>query len=331
MSSSLNNDLKTVKNLLLTWGVVDNNSELKLSILGGGISNLIVKVQSSKGTWVLKQPLAKLRVNEDWYADRSRVVREVMCLRIIREYVGEDYAPKVLFEDRMNYACLLECAPEGTRNWKDELLHRNVDPTVTEKAARFLSRFDLNTHGIAFIEEEFRETTNFLQLRINPYFAFLTERHSDLKDQLKEIIAGLTSIPDSLVHGDFSPKNILLLPDGRLWIIDAEVAHYGNHAFDVAFCLNHLILKSLHLKSTEHLREAKRFWELYWKESEELAQQNFTVRVLAGLMLARVDGKSQAEYLTNDKRTTIRRISRQLIQQRTDDFDHLVNVVEGEL
>lgn len=331
MSSSLSEDLKPIKDLLLTWGVVSNDSDLKLSILGGGISNLIVKVQSSEGTWVLKQPLEKLKANEDWYADRSRVLREVACLEVIRKYVGEEYAPRVLFEDKANYACLLEYAPDGTTNWKQELLHGNVNPNVTEKVARFLSQFDLNTRGVKSIKEEFRDITNFLQLRIDPYLLFLADQHSDLKGQLKEIVTGLTSIQITLVHGDFSPKNILLLPDGRLWIIDAEVAHYGNHAFDIAFCLTHLILKSLHLKSPSHLREAKSFWRHYWKESEELGQQNFTVRVLAGLMLARIDGKSPVEYLAEDVRSRVRKLSRQLIEQRVDDFDQLVGIVEEEL
>ena len=48
-----------------------------------------------------------------------------------------------------------------------------------------------------------------------------------------------------LVHGDFSPKNLLVSGD-RLVIIDCEVAWYGDPAFDLAFLLNHLCLKALY-------------------------------------------------------------------------------------
>ena len=46
----------------------------------------------------------------------------------------------------------------------------------------------------------------------------------------------------ALVHGDVSPKNILVGPAGPVFL-DAECAWYGDPAFDLAFCLNHLLLK----------------------------------------------------------------------------------------
>ena len=48
----------------------------------------------------------------------------------------------------------------------------------------------------------------------------------------------------ALVHGDVSPKNILVGPRGPVFL-DAECAWYGDPAFDLAFCLNHLLLKCL--------------------------------------------------------------------------------------
>jgi len=295
------------------------------------VSNLVVKVATrSRGTFVVKRSLSKLRVEEDWFADRNRIVREAACLQVIAERVGKEFAPKVLLEDPENYSCLLECAPEGTITWKKDLLEGKVDPKITEKVAFFLSKFHSGTRDDK-IQHEFSDQSNFIQLRINPYLVRVSERHADLKQQVDEIISGLISKKICLVHGDFSPKNILLLPDGRVWIIDCEVAHYGNPAFDVAFCTNHLILKAIHLSSTRHLEEARRFWKNYWDNSRWPAQENFTVRVLGALMLARVDGKSPAEYLAAQDRIIVREISRNLISSRTDEFEQVARLAEASI
>ncbi len=83
------------------------------------MSNLVVMVETkSRGTFVVKRSLSKLRVEEDWFADRNRIIREAACLQVIAEYVGKEFAPKVLLGDPANYACILECAPEGTTTWK---------------------------------------------------------------------------------------------------------------------------------------------------------------------------------------------------------------------
>lgn len=301
---------------------------MTLKVLGGGVSNLVVKVETSNGgTFVVKSSLPKLRVNEDWFADRSRIVREVACLRVIAKYVGQEFVPKVLREDPANYACALECAPDNTLTWKKDLLEGRIDPRITEIVALFLTRFHGKTHENEEVRREFEDQSNFIQLRINPYIVRILERYADLKEPLDEIIAGLLSEKLCLVHGDFSPKNILLLPDGRVWMIDCEVAHYGNPAFDVAFCANHLLLKAIHLSSLSHLEEARRFWVDYWRDSQWSGQEQFTVKVLGSLLLARVDGKSPAEYLTEKDREKVRKLSREFVSTRLDDFEELTQTV----
>ena len=324
-------DLHFVEELLGSLGISSGEKPV-LKVLGGGVSNLVVKVETQSGeSFVVKTSLPRLRVEEDWFADRERIFREASCLKVIAEYVGQNFAPKVLGEDHAHYACLLECAPEGTVTWKKELLEGRVDPAITEKVAFFLSQFHGKTRGVESIKSTFSDPANFIQLRINPYLVRTSERHPDLKEPLDEIIANLLSKKLCLVHGDFSPKNILLLPDGRVWIIDCEVAHYGNPAFDVAFCANHLILKALHLSSYRHLDEVRNFWRSYWRAAGFSQQEQFSVRVLGALMLARVDGKSPAEYLSEKDRTTVRELSRILISDRVDDFKKLALMVEEKI
>ena len=107
-----------------------------------------------------------------------------------------------------------------------------------------------------------------------------------------------------LVHGDFSPKNLLIGDDGPV-ILDAECAWYGDPAFDVAFVLNHLLLKGAWRPQWRD-RYAAAFHALvdaydahvHWEPRPALAAR--IAALLPALMLARVDGKSPVEYLTDD-------------------------------
>jgi 5-methylthioribose kinase len=118
------------------------------------------------------------------------------------------------------------------------------------------------------------------------------------------------------VHGDFSPKNLVAY-DGPMMMLDFEVAHWGDPAFDCAFLLSHLVLGAGH---HEHLRdafldEAVRFWRAYRVAAGAAgAQEPAVVAELACLLLARIDGKSPVEYLTQQrKREAVRRYARSLL------------------
>lgn len=300
-------------------------------MLGGGVSNLVVKVETSKGTWVVKQALGKLRVKDEWVADPTRVSREVACLEVLRQRVGKEIAPAVVLEDRENFACVLECAPEGTRTWKQDLLANQVDSRITEKIANILIKFHNEPSGDQSLKKEFGDRTNFVQLRIDPYMSTVASRHQDLKSEIDSVSLSLLDTQVSLVHGDFSPKNMLLLSDGRIWIIDCEVAHYGNPAFDISFCVNHLMLKSIHLRSKQHLEESSRLWELYWEGASDTLKhvQRDAVRTLSVLLLARVDGKSPVEYLSEENKMKVRSIARKLVLSKTEDFGEVYDAVLG--
>ena len=122
-----------------------------------------------------------------------------------------------------------------------------------------------------------------------------------------------------MIHGDVSPKNILLGPDGPVFL-DAECACMGDPAFDLAFCLNHLLLKCLWNPAAadkfaacfEALTDAY-LAEVDWESAESLEAR--AASLLPALLLARVDGKSPAEYITTDaQRSHVRRCAHPLIE-----------------
>lgn len=327
-------DLQAIAQLVRQWGLISDTDEPQLSVLGGGVSNLVIKVQTTKSAWVVKQALGQLRVQDEWLADRSRIFREVACLRALRLFVGDDVAPQVFVEDRTNFACAMECAPDGSKTWKADLLKGIVDSKVTERVAAIIADLHRRTWGHPEVQGEFGDPSNFVELRVDPYFVTIAKRHPDLKPMIDEATQPLLSVRVCLVHGDYSPKNLLLLPDGRVWVLDCEVAHYGNPVFDLAFCTNHLLLKAIHLHSPDHLREAEWLWQVYWQQvqmPDRTQREREAVRTLAMLLLARVDGKSPAEYLTDNDKRTVRRLSRQLIAERVDEFATVCQRVAGEI
>jgi aminoglycoside phosphotransferase (APT) family kinase protein len=110
-----------------------------------------------------------------------------------------------------------------------------------------------------------------------------------------------------LVHGDYSPKNILIY-QGRLVLLDHEVIHFGDPAFDVGFALAHLLSKAHHVRSRRaaFAGAAADFWRSYrdslgdfpWASDLEPRAARHTL----GCLLARVAGRSTLEYLDGEER-----------------------------
>lgn len=280
------------------------------------MSNIVVLVDAPEGRLVLKQALGKLRVEQDWFSDRERIFRESQAIARLGPHLPRGALPEVLFEDRPNLLFAMSAAPRGWNNWKSELLRGAIDERVAEAAAVYLTAMISASRGNAEWKKEFEDQTVFDQLRLDPYYRGTALRHPDLASHFAGLMDESRARRVSLVHGDWSPKNLLVGENGVM-AIDFEVIHYGDPSFDSAFLLNHLILKSFHLP---HLADrftalARRFWNtLLERLSEDRAWlEAATLRHLGCLMLARVDGKSPAEYLTAGERDAVRQFARRLI------------------
>ena len=153
----------------------------------------------------------------------------------------------------------------------------------------------------------------FDELRLDPYYRFTAARFPEFAPHLDRLIADCRNRAVSLVHGDWSPKN-LLVHDGDVTAIDFEVVHFGNPAFDTGFLINHLLLKSIHRPELAggYERCAAEFWRAY--DPKEYWLWDSTMAQLGGLMLARVAGKSPAEYLTGPQKATAWRVAAAIIR-----------------
>ena len=288
----------------------------RISELGGGVSNTVLLVESDTRRLVLKQALAKLRVEQDWRADRDRIFRESAALRKLSRQFPEGSLPTVVFEDRDNFIYVMTAAAAHSVCWKELLMNGEIDVGTAERVGELLALMASVSWREPAWELEFGDQTVFDQLRIDPYSRATARKHPDLAPAAARLIEESRARRVGLTHGDWSPKNFLV--DGnQVMAIDFEVIHFGDPAFDSAFLLNHLLLKSFHRPQWAGLyaQAADGFWRKYlagvpgegWIEPA-------TLQHLGWLMLARVDGKSPAEYLRDTSvQDRVRRFARDLI------------------
>jgi aminoglycoside phosphotransferase (APT) family kinase protein len=166
------------------------------------------------------------------------------------------------------------------------------------------------------VAERFADQAPLLQGRVDPYHRTAAERNPDLADAVLDEVDRLLDTRRALVLGDWSPKNLLTYPN-RVLALDFEVAHWGDPAFDVAFLLTHLVLKGVRRpQDRPALRAAaSAFIDAYMSAAGAIAPDDGDVIAELGcLLLARVDGKSPAEYLTGEIATgRVRVMARDLL------------------
>jgi aminoglycoside phosphotransferase (APT) family kinase protein len=282
----------------------------RLAPLAGGVSSEICLVEDGGKKFVVKRALAKLKVKEDWFADVSRNENERRYL----DFVGRllpGTVPRVCFSNTKSGYFAMEYLGEGFSNWKQLLIAGTCRVEHARAAGRMLGKIHRLTRGDVLLAKTFDTITNFRQLRLEPYLLATASRHPDLKEIFSAEVARIESARESLVHGDFSPKNILI-KGRRMVLLDCEVAWYGDPAFDVAFFLNHLFLKLL-LHAPAKLgfeNMIAGFWSEYMKTAASPGSAKIGRAVLGLvplLMLARVDGKSPVEYLDAARQDIVRR------------------------
>ena len=289
----------------------------RVTELGGGVSNIVLLVECGDRRFVLKQALGKLRVQDDWFSDRERIFRESAAMRWLARHLTAGVVPEILFEDRENCLFAMSAAPVGAGTWKSFLLRGELDLGIAESIARMLATMVSKSWHDAESERVFGDQTVFDQLRLDPYYRTTALRHPDLDRYFDRLMRESSARRVSLVHGDWSPKNFLV-SGGQIMAIDFEVIHFGDPAFDSAFLLNHLLLKSFYRPQWkgEFARLAARFWETYRAGLPQDCDwiERATVAHLGCLLLARIDGKSPAEYITGPElRERIRGFARGLI------------------
>lgn len=309
---------KDILEILLERGVV-HSSEVGCQLLSGGVSSHIFKVTDDDHTYVVKQALRKLKVERDWFADINRNNTEQDFLRFMESYLSHA-VPAVVYADREHHFFVMEYLDDRYINWKSRLLAGKFDEEVVGKTAKLLAQI----HNISRKEDEWREVfdgyDNFYDLRIEPYFIHTARRYPELESLFLEESDRLRQHHEVLIHGDFSPKNIMIHPE-KVVILDHEVACYGDPAFDLSFLLCHLFLKMIYHyflsgKIYDVINTARSVYTENAMDPDLSGLEYRSGRLLLMMLLARIDGKSPVEYLKRDGEQFVRTFASEMLRQQ---------------
>lgn len=303
---------------LVRLGVARPGEPAEAEALAGGVSSDIWRVALPGRTVCVKRALAKLKVAQDWRAPVERNAYEVDWMRVAGEAVPEAVPPIVAVDGAAKLFVMAYLDPAAHPLWKVLLRDGVVEPATAEAVGARLARIHAATADRADIAARFPTDAIFHAIRLEPYLEATARRHPDLAPQLHAVVARTAETRRVLVHGDVSPKNILVGPHGPVFL-DAECAWFGDPAFDLAFCLNHMLLKAVWRPA-----HARRYLDLFdrlaarylagvdWEPPAAIEAR--VAALLPGLFLARVDGKSPVEYITTDAdRDKVRRVARPLV------------------
>ncbi|MGQ0510294.1 MAG: phosphotransferase [Betaproteobacteria bacterium] len=308
-----------VLGFLRVQGLIAADESPPAEALAGGVSSDIWHVRVRRGggfeSIVVKQALARLRVAQVWEAPVERNRFEWRWMQAASAAVPGS-APKILAHDDAGVFAMEYLG--GLPLWKAELRDGRVDPAFARQVGVRLAAIHAATAGQDVVAQAFATDANFHAIRLEPYLLATARAHPRHAAALNGLAERTANTRLALVHGDVSPKNILAGPDGPVFL-DAECAWYGDPAFDLAFCLNHLLLKCLwrpqhaarYLDSFDALR-AGYLAGVRWEPAA--AVEGRAASLLPGLLLARVDGKSPVEYLDReDQKTRVRDVTRALL------------------
>ena len=303
---------------LIDHGLAKPHTPVRWSVLNGGVSSDIWRADLPERSVCIKRALPKLKVQADWFAPIERNASEAQWLRFANQ-VMPSAVPEVLAHDATaGLFAMRFLPPERYPVWKSQLMQEQVDLRTAQAVAKLIVAVHNASAGRAALAAQFDTRTQFFALRIEPYLLATAQAHQDLAAPLHALASSTGLAQIALVHGDVSPKNILVGPDGPV-LLDAECAWYGEPAFDLAFCLNHLLLKCLvhpHLTSAYMdaygVLSATYLQAMRWEDARTLEVR--AAALLPALLLARVDGKSPVEYLSYERqRELVRQVARPLI------------------
>lgn len=310
-----------VTGYLRASGILPEDCPVLVQELSGGVSSAVLRAESCERCLVLKQALPRLKVRDDWRSGVERALIEARAAEALARLLPPGAILPPLMVDPARYLFVMACAPAGAETWKAKLLRGELDYRTATRAGSLLGWLHKRSRDDGALAEAFDDRQYFLSLRVAPYLHTTAERRSELASAIARHEERMLATRVCLVHGDYSPKNMLVGPEdpAAVILLDHEVTHWGDPAFDLAFCLTHLHLKALAFpaRAEGYLALVQAFWEAY-KEAAAPADIALLERDVVGLLgcivAARVDGKSPVEYLTTDAlREQARNLARDIL------------------
>jgi len=304
-------------------GLLSGNATVE--VLTGGVSCVVLAVASNQREIVVKQALPELKTKAKWVADQRRAIVEADAMRVYQS-ITPDSVPELLDCDEANFTLTMSRLPNTCTNWKQDMLEGRIHPEMGEKLGKILAQWHNGTAINAAIKAKFMEGELFEQLRVSPFYRAVADKNPNLLQVINSLIKEITTEKIALVHGDFSPKNILATPDHSPIVLDFEVAHTGNPVFDLGFICAHLLCKTIRTDNSAEkdalIATATNFLNGY-RQSCNLAIAESLPLHVALIALARVEGVSPVNYLDESAQRQLVAITKSALLDSTMTFEQL--------
>ena len=316
----------------IKFGLLEKNTRFKCKKITDGVSSDIWHVNTSKKDFCIKRALSKLTVKEDWFAPIDRNNFEANYFKACKNLIPNSF-PKILGHDNKDFVLAMEWFDNKRYNlWKKKLIAKEVSFKDAERVAIVLAKIHSFFFNKKRYEKTFTNDKTFFALRIEPYILFTSKFYPKYKKSFLEAAKSLTLNKSTLIHGDFSPKNILI---GKKYpiILDAETACWGDPIFDLSFCSKHIILKGFFNSDTQnkYTKLLNKFIIKYFSNLK-ITNKNNTIKrylnLLPILLLARVDGKSPVEYLNTKQKAHVRSFGQKLLDHKVEDIPKLLSILK---
>ena len=314
---------RTVVKYLSDRGIISGPAQVEE--LTGGVSNVVLAVKSADKDLVLKQALPQLKVAAVWKADQRRAIVEANGMKLLHSITPES-VPALIDFDPEDFTLTMERLPRACTVWKSDLLDGVIKPSIGADLGRILATWHNFGANSKESRDAYMEDSLFDQLRVTPFYRAVAKVNPALDVRIQELITEISTLKLSLVHGDFSPKNIMITDSDKPIVLDFEVMHTGNPVFDLGFVSAHLLCKYLRTEDESHkkpLRETAISFINSYAQACNLEVSKSLPHHVAVIALARVEGVSPVNYLDEGGKARVQSVTKAALANPDMTFEGL--------
>ncbi len=281
---------------------------------GDGNINWVRRARTPTRSWVVKQARPALERFPEYRVSTHRILVEARYYETVAAFDGAGVCPRVLAFDPEARVLVLEDLGDVER--LDGALACGADATpAARRVAAFLGAVHACSRGLDLAERFRNDEMQRLHgdhvfhlpyrennLPLSPARRARAEairRDRALVERIDAAYARYLEPRGVLVHGDVQAGNVLLAPRGAV-LLDAEIAHLGDPAFDVGVFLAHLLGPGLARGATD-LAALETAWRAYADAAGEAAPPFRDAARIAGIeLLRRAIGAAGAAWSESD-------------------------------
>ncbi len=312
---------------------VNKEKIIKYKKLEGGVSSEVYHVKTNKNEYCIKRSLRKLLVKKEWIADTNRIKFEYYWLNHCRKILNKNIPKIYEFNLEKKYIVMEYLDNSKYKTLKELYFKKIINLNTIKLISKHLYKIHSKSNNYKTKKLFQGNSKNFNDLRLDPYFNEVGRVYPRYKKYISVLNKNYLINSSTLVHGDFSPKNILI-GKNKIFYIDAECSNFGDPVFDLVFFSNHLLIKSIFLKdkSEEFIESYLTFYKEYLKNLNVKKYKLYINRIIKMtpiMMLARIDGKSPVEYIKSNKiKNTIRNKSFLLLERKINSLNDIIRVID---